>query len=86
MDSALGAGGRGPFRGQDAPCARRDYFIRIQRFGAAFEIRTSVRGSRAKAPIFISDLDSALKGRLHGSAEASPDRGRLYCETISSFA
>jgi len=29
MDSALSAGGRGPFRGQDAPCARLDYFIRV---------------------------------------------------------
>jgi hypothetical protein len=27
----LDAGGRGPFRGQDAPCARRDYFIKIRR-------------------------------------------------------
>jgi hypothetical protein len=31
MDSALDAGGRGPFRGQDAPCARLDYFSRIRR-------------------------------------------------------
>ena len=30
MDSAMSAGGRGPFRGQDAPCARLNYCIRIR--------------------------------------------------------
>ena len=54
MDSALSAGGRGPFRGQDAPCARLKYCIRIQR------VRVTV--SEAKAQILLV-LNAALKGR-----------------------
>jgi len=55
MDSALSAGGRGPFRGQDAPCARLDYFIRV---GWVWAICAA---SRAKARFYFRP-NGALKG------------------------